>query len=301
MEARLLDTLDLRLLRIFRTVVNAGGFSAAQGALNLSLPTISSHIANLETRLGLRLCRRGRSGFQLTDDGQAIYEELLRLDESLDRFEARLRRLTGELGGNFALGLADNTISDPAAPLDRLFARFVEKAPQVTLEIVTRPPDELLRDLAAGKLQLALASFPTLAQGFGCRTLYTETQHFYCGIGHPLFGRDGAQVTLEEIQRHRIVARHYWGARDMKVFSIPTPQARVSDMEAGARLILSGCYLGYLPEHYARSHVEAGRMRAIRPDLLSYHASFQAVYDMSHRSDRNLSLFLSLLDEVFPG
>jgi DNA-binding transcriptional LysR family regulator len=61
-----LDTLDLRLLRIFVTIVEAGGFAAAQGELNLALSTISSHVAALEARLGMTLCRRGRSGFHLT-------------------------------------------------------------------------------------------------------------------------------------------------------------------------------------------------------------------------------------------
>ena len=67
-----LETVDLRLLRLFMTIVEAGGFSAAQSELNLSLSTISTHFADLETRLGLRLCRRGRSGFQLTPEGQAV-------------------------------------------------------------------------------------------------------------------------------------------------------------------------------------------------------------------------------------
>ncbi|MFP3499606.1 LysR family transcriptional regulator, partial [Pseudomonas sp. SIMBA_059] len=47
---------DLHLLRLFVTVVEAGGFSAAQGVLGLSQPTISQRMAQLETRLGYRLC-----------------------------------------------------------------------------------------------------------------------------------------------------------------------------------------------------------------------------------------------------
>ena len=58
-----LDTFDVRLLKIFVTTVEAGGFAAAQGELNLSLSTISSHIAALEG-LNQTLCRRGRAGFR---------------------------------------------------------------------------------------------------------------------------------------------------------------------------------------------------------------------------------------------
>ena len=65
-----LSDLDLRLLRIFVAVVESGGFSLASARLNVAESTISSHMADLEKRLGMRLCERGRSGFRLTDDGE---------------------------------------------------------------------------------------------------------------------------------------------------------------------------------------------------------------------------------------
>ena len=69
MSRMTIETADLRLFRLFMTVVEAGGFTAAQSELNLSLSTISTHFAELEGRLGVRLCRRGRSGFKLTEEG----------------------------------------------------------------------------------------------------------------------------------------------------------------------------------------------------------------------------------------
>ena len=84
-----LDSLDVRLLRIYVTIVEAGGFAAAQGELNLSLSTISNHISALEGRLGLTLCQRGRSGFRLTEEGRAVYEEAKRLFGSIDQFDIR--------------------------------------------------------------------------------------------------------------------------------------------------------------------------------------------------------------------
>ncbi len=46
---------DLRLLRIYKSVVDAGGFSAAQVDLNISRSAIRMAISDLETRLALRL------------------------------------------------------------------------------------------------------------------------------------------------------------------------------------------------------------------------------------------------------
>ena len=67
-----LSDMDLRLLQIFKAVVECGGFSSAALALNIGVSTISRHIKDLETRLGLVLCQRGRSGFALTAEGQSV-------------------------------------------------------------------------------------------------------------------------------------------------------------------------------------------------------------------------------------
>ena len=60
-----LHDVDLKLLRVFATIVKCGGFSAAQAALNAGPSTISEQMSHLETRLGVKLCQRGRSGFHL--------------------------------------------------------------------------------------------------------------------------------------------------------------------------------------------------------------------------------------------
>ncbi len=294
-----LDNADIRLLRLFMTIVEAGGFAAAQGELNLSLSTISTHVSTLETRLGVVLCRRGRAGFEVTPEGQAVYDEGRRLFGAVERFDARIRGLKQQMTGTLALGLVDNTITDPRLPLDRVFARFAAAAPEVALSIVTRQPSELLRDVIAGQLQVAISGFPRLAPGLSYLPLHVEVQKFYCGRGHPLFAVDDADIDIDAVRRHRVVARGYWGQRDLKVFDLGTAAATVSDMEAEARLILSGAYLGYLPDHYARRFEAEGLMRPIRPSLFGYQAQFQAAHDAT-RSDRAIvALFLDILgDEV---
>jgi DNA-binding transcriptional LysR family regulator len=294
-----LDTLDLRLLRIFVTIVEAGGFTAAQGELNLALSTISSHVAALEARLGMTLCHRGRSGFHLTPEGRGVYEEAKRLFGIIDQFDSRMRGLRERLTGTLSIGLTDNTISDPASQIEAVLARITDEAPEVSLSIVTRPPHELLKDLVSNQVHAAIASFPRAPLGLEYVDLYSETQRFYCGAGHPLFGREDREIDIGEVRHHNLIGRSYWGARDLKIFAIAGPRAVVSDMEAEARLILSGRYLGYLPEHYARQFVDAGLMRPLRPDLFSYAAPFQLAYEPSQLKSSLLAFFVRLVISAF--
>ena len=92
---------DLRLLRVFRAVVTCGGFAAAELELNINRSTISRHIKDLESRLGVTLCRRGRGGFALTDEGEQVFASARKMMASVEEFQHEVdelhQRLTGAL------------------------------------------------------------------------------------------------------------------------------------------------------------------------------------------------------------
>ena len=88
---------DLRLLRIFVAIVECGGLSAAESRLNIGRSTISSHLSDLEVRLGLTLCKRGRSGFELTEPGRVTYQASLELLQQCEAFANMIASSKDEL------------------------------------------------------------------------------------------------------------------------------------------------------------------------------------------------------------
>ncbi|GAA3150864.1 hypothetical protein GCM10020255_111180 [Rhodococcus baikonurensis] len=70
---------DLKLLRIFTSVVRHQGFAPAQQDLGLSASAISTYMSQLERQLGIVLCHRGRSGFSLTSKGELYHQECVRI------------------------------------------------------------------------------------------------------------------------------------------------------------------------------------------------------------------------------
>jgi DNA-binding transcriptional LysR family regulator len=271
---RVSDT-DFRLLRIFTTVADCRGFAAAQAELNLSASSISGYIAALEQRLGVRLCSRGRAGFALTDKGAIIYREAQQLFAAADAFAAGAGAVRGRLTGTLRIGVVDCTASDPNAPLGRALRRFNERDHEVRIELVIEPPQVLQRGVLDGRLGLAVGSFPARILALVATPLYRERNAFYCGADHPLFARE--RVTLDELRGHRIVARGYWRRADLGRIGVEREAASVDSMEAQAIMILSGAYLGYLPEHYARAWEAQGRLRPLLPEELAYEAPFALV------------------------
>jgi DNA-binding transcriptional LysR family regulator len=273
-----LDAADFRLLRVFVTVVERGGFAAAEVPLGLSLSTISGQMKALETRLGLTLCTRGRAGFRLTEAGEAVHAEARQLIAASQGFSNRIAGLKDRLAGPVRIGTLDATITDPKSRLIEAFAAYAAAAPESEIRLVTRPPDELLRDISDTALDVAVGSFPRIALGLTYIDLYDETHSFYAGATHPLFSVPDDRIGHDDLRQHRLIGRNYWGARDLKVFAGTRVGASVSEMESEALLILSGAFLGYLPDHYAASWVAQGRMRALAPGRFGYVAPFQLAY-----------------------
>src|SRR6266545_5991855 len=65
---------DPRRLIVFEAVVRAGSFSAAARVLHLSQPSVSRHVAALESECGLQLLERTSRGLRLTAAGNALLD-----------------------------------------------------------------------------------------------------------------------------------------------------------------------------------------------------------------------------------
>jgi DNA-binding transcriptional LysR family regulator len=293
------DNADLRLLRVFMTVADARGFSAAQTLLNISAPTVSNHISALETRLGVKLCQRGRAGFRLTPEGEVVYRETQKLFAAVGDYDDKIGLLRNRLKGSIAIGIIDNTILDDAAPLHRAVGAFARANKDIMLTLECRAPNDLLRELIEGRLDVAIGSFPKLLLGLTYLPLYDERHCFYCGEGHPLFAAPEREITQAAIARYPMIARGYWGSRDVRALQPAQPTANVNNMEAAARLILSGVYVGYLPAHYGEIWVRRKRMRVLLPDVLTYAAPFAVAFTAAAEQRRPARLFVQELLQVF--
>lgn len=290
---------DLRLLKIFATVAECNGFAAAQAELNLSAPSISNYMTALEQRLGVRLCTRGRAGFALTDKGAIIYREAQKLFAAANAFAANAGAVKGRLTGTLRIGLVDCTVTDPRSPVVAAVRRFSARDHDVRLEVSIAAPASLQRGVLEQRLHLAIACFPSEISALPALHLYDEVNSFYCGAGHPFFEKP--DVSLADIRASRVIARSYWRHADLARLGIEREAASVDFMEAQATLILSGAYVGYLPEHYAAAWMAAGRMRRLLPERLTYSSPFSLIQRRGSSDVQVVRRFISDLRASLPS
>ncbi|MEO8244994.1 MAG: LysR family transcriptional regulator [bacterium] len=283
---------DIRLLKVFAKVVDAGGFSAAQIDLNISQSTISTHMTSLEQRLGMRLCERGRSGFRLTERGQLIYQASQRLFMALEEFRTDAGVARNCLTGNLVVGIVDSLVTNPACALHRAVASFHDMAPEVQITIRVTSPSEIERVVLEGSCDLGLGTCGQHSPYLDYVDIFEERQVLYCGQGHPLFGR--TDVGMAELKDHQFVRRAY-AAPEQLPGLMPGSTAVADLMEGVAAFILSGRYIGFLPAHLAQHWVTQDRMRPLLEDRLGYR---NPVYLATRKTEVKKPVLAAFLQEL---
>lgn len=289
---------DLTLLRVFDAVVRHGGFAAAQTELNIAPSTISNHIRALEDRLGVKLCRRGREGFDLTEQGAVVIASARRLFQSLDDFSAEVGNLGETLVGELKIGVLDSMVTDPNLRLSQAIAKFKSNPNSVSIDIREDPPHILMQKVYNSEHHFGIGAFSNKIAGLNYEPLYFETNSLYCADTHPLFDAPTDYLTLQNMRKQSVVSRAYWRDEFVRNLGFENIGAKVDQIDPQVFLILSGQYLGFLPDHVAQPWVGAGRLRALSPELARYKIGIHLVTLRDRKPSRVTDEFLSAFRAV---
>jgi DNA-binding transcriptional LysR family regulator len=189
-------TLDLRLLAHAIALANHGSYARAAQALHVSQPTLSRGIAGLEDSLGVRLFDRGRGGVEPTAFGRILLERggVLLADEAALRRE--LQQLTGLESGELVVGAGPFAA---AISVGRAMTRLLAKHPQIRARIARADPDQVVRDVLAGRCDLGVAG-PGASRGdprLQLEPLQSHPIQLFARPDHPLAGRP--DITLSDV------------------------------------------------------------------------------------------------------
>ena len=193
--------MELRQLRYFVAIAEAGNFSRAAQRLHVSQPPLSMQIKSLEDELGVRLLARTNRGVSLTAAGAVFYEETRAV---LDRLEtARVQALRADRGdiGMLSVGfvsIADYGILPPA------LKHFRASFPLVEVHLHELTTDAQIRELRATRLDLGLALAPVNEPDLAFERLLREELVLAAPAGHPAVKGSGA-VDLRALAKESFI------------------------------------------------------------------------------------------------
>ncbi len=152
--------MEIRLLRSFVELTEAGHYGKAASKLFVTQSTLSKQIKALEAIVGGRLFERGRHGAKLTALGDLLQQEARVLLQLSDEINAKMHRANAGLTGHLDIGFGISTLI--AAP--QLVAGFRVTTPDSQITLNDLPSREQHQRLLGGRLDVGFCRAPLEAE-----------------------------------------------------------------------------------------------------------------------------------------
>lgn len=163
--------MDLRQLESLVAIAERGSLSRAAVALNVTQPSLSRQLAQLEAELGQRLFVRTGRGVAPTLAGETLLVHARQMIELSRRAHDELRDLSSNPGGRVTVGLPPRVALGLAVPLVRAFHR---RFPNALITIVEGLSLGLRESLVNRQLDMALLFDPLPSPLLGCEPVMRE-------------------------------------------------------------------------------------------------------------------------------
>ncbi len=145
--------MDLWQLKVYVSVVENKSFSKASNAINLSQPTVSSHIKELEDQFDCRLLDRLGKITEPTKAGIILYDYAKKLLALRDQAESDLYDFLGNTKGSICIG--GSTIPSGYI-IPKLIGPFSKQFPDISIELQAGDTMQIAQKIITGKIEIGI-------------------------------------------------------------------------------------------------------------------------------------------------
>jgi DNA-binding transcriptional LysR family regulator len=286
--------MDWDKLRIFHIVAEAGSFTRAMGALNLSQSAISRQIAALESDLKVTLFHRHARGLKLTEQGRMLLETTRDINARLGATESRILESRTHPSGPMRV---TTTVGFGSMWLSPRIRDFLDLYPDIELTLVF---DDRQLDLAMGEADIAIRMAPPVQPHLIQRRLLTV--RFYVYAAQSYLKKFGKPERPEDLDQHHLItygdslARPFLpNARWLLELAAAKPRRPVlttNSVYGVFRAVQCGIGLAAIPDYLGQSDPELVR---VLPDLEGHKTEAYFVYPREIRNARRLTAFRDFL------
>lgn len=288
-------------MQVFVEVVDCGSFTRAAEITDMSQASVSSHVAQLEQRLGMQLVERRTRSVKPTEEGLEYYGLCQRVLSEIGDTEALLAQSRHKPRGRLRI---DVTVALACRLIVPILPEFIERYPDISLELhhtshlfdikhesfdllfrVGELPDSELIARPISPMRLALAASPAYLAKHGQPKSPEDLRCHECiGYIDPLlrravdwsFERDGEKVTLS-VNGH----------------------LACNEGESQKAAAIAGLGLVLAPAYELRQSVEAGELVLVMADWISV-THFFIAYPLNRYLSHRVRAFMDFVIEKYP-
>ena len=292
--------MDWDKLRIFHAVAEAGSFTHAGDALNLSQSAVSRQISTLEESLGLTLFHRHARGLVLTEEGEILQSAARDIFGQLAMIEGQLADSKQLPEGPLRITAAPFIGSTWLAP--KLGALKKEHPGiQLTLLLDDRILNLSMREADAA-VRLYKSEQPDLVQR------HLTDIHFHVCASKEYLEKRGTPKTVKDLKNHILIG---YPENVPPPFSDPNWLFRIAgvNMDSNPNLIMmnslygiyeavqAGVGLAALPDYL----ISGGGIKAVMKDLERAPVGMYYVYPEERKNSRRINIFRDFLLKTIEG
>jgi len=277
------EDLNWNLLRMFYVVAQEQSITAASKWLGISQPSVSNALQKLESQLGCQLVYRDSRHFELTLQGEKVYQECSDMFQGADRIARLAHGNLDEEHGEVKIQIISNLVSPF---IDEQFRLFHRRHPSVKLHVEVRNSHEILNNIAKGTVGIGICLLNRPVINLESLQLFREDWCLFCGAEHALFGKNS--ISERELRQEPFIAFtcavEGMGLEPMAVLQASAKLgSRVtgwsSNLQEIKRMIIAGMGIGILPPAAVEQDIKMGTLwpvkindRSIGADVYLVHA-----------------------------
>lgn len=289
-------------MRIFIRVVESGNISKAADRVGVAKSAVSRRLKELEAHLGVELFHRTTRRMNLTDTGQAFYQQSVRILEDLLEAELAVSEAHGVLAGRLKVALPSNFGTLHIGPAINDFLKLHPNI-EFDLDFNDRQVDIMQEGF---DLAIRIAKLPD--SSFIARRL-TSISHVLCASPDYL-KKYGTPQTIEDLPNHHCLA--YNLVDDFKVWTLTNTNGKPQQITVQPTLVassgeflrdaaVSGQGITYLPTFIVHQHIERGELLPLFSPCASLNIDAYAIYPQTRHLSQRVRVFVDFLVQRFDG
>ncbi|MEP6826431.1 MAG: LysR family transcriptional regulator [Ramlibacter sp.] len=295
---------DLNDMLYFAEVVDQGGFAAAGRSLGLPKSKLSRRVAQLESRLGVRLLQRTTRKLSLTDAGEIYHRHCVAMRDQAEAAAEALAVVQTEPRGTLRV-VCPVTLAQSSLGL--LVPAFVQRHPAVRIEMEV---NNRVVDLVQDGVDVALRVRATLDDSGSLVVKQLGTTHGVLVASPGLLDRMGAPAAAEDLARLPTLAmsavdgRSSWkllGPHGREFELAHRPVYTADDLVTLKLGVLQGAGICVLPDYMCVDEMQAGRLVPVLPGWAPRSAIVHAVFPSRRGMVPAVRRFLDFLGEHMSG
>lgn len=290
-------------LKTFVTLVEVKNFTKTAELLLMSQPSVSLHIKNLEIEFQTKLFIRSPKQLKITPSGEILYDRAKQLISMYEQTKQDILDLQTSVRGSLKIG-ASFTIGEYILP--SLLYNIQKEHQALELEVVIGNTKEIVQSVKRHEVDIGLIEGQTNEKELSVHPFLKDELFVVSSATHPLATmnrdifisdlKDQVWVTREVGSGTREYLNHVIRSNGLKVRTLLS----ISSNQGIKETISKGMGLSLLSNSVIHKEVNNGELAIIHIKDFQFPRTLSYVYSPTMKKKKNVELFITSLQEMWP-